>query len=252
MLCEAMRHRERCGIGHVVMSGRDQLVLLRPKDEMLVMAILVFPAEIRSAKDFDLESPAKSTPRKTRLAENLIQSWSHGRFHFASYENHYREHLQQLIEAKVAGREVVTPAEPEEAPVINLMDALRRSLARSSSKSKPAATAKRRERRRQNQNASVPRDRSRTSRPRAKQRSAGSGITSLLRGKRPHVPRRHHSAQAGGWRKNPAKAKPIVSSTTQMATKRKKRTFATSAATPSIPVNPNSPATTANRKKKIE
>jgi DNA end-binding protein Ku len=126
------------------MSGRDQLVLLRPKDEMLVMAMLLFPAEVRSAEDLDPQTSGKVDARKTRLAESLIQSWSHGRFRFASYENHYREHLQELIDAKVAGREIVSPAEPEQAPVINLMDALKRSLARTSSKSKPAAGAKRR------------------------------------------------------------------------------------------------------------
>jgi DNA end-binding protein Ku len=141
VLCEAMRHRDRCGIGQVVMSGRDQLVLVRPKDEMLVMAMLLYPAEVRSAEDFDLETARKIDPRKTRLAENVIQSWSHGRFRFSSYENHYREHLAELIEAKVAGRKVVTAAEPKEVPVINLMDALRRSLARTATK---ASSAKRR------------------------------------------------------------------------------------------------------------
>ncbi|HEX4144752.1 MAG TPA: Ku protein [Pirellulales bacterium] len=144
VLCDAMQHRERYGIGHVVMSGRDQLVLVRPTDEMLVMSMLLFPAEIRAAKDFDLETPKKVDARKTRLAENLIQSWSHERFRFASYENHYRERLQELIDAKVAGREVVTAAEPQRAPVINLMDALKRSLARTSGKSKPATAVKRR------------------------------------------------------------------------------------------------------------
>ncbi len=131
MLCEAMRHRERCGIGQVVMSGRDQLVLVRPEGGVLVMAMLLYPAEVRSAADFGLDTwSPKSMLRKTRPAESVIQSWSHGKFRFATYENHYREHLAALIEAKVAGRKVVTAAEPKEVPVINLMDALRRSLPR--------------------------------------------------------------------------------------------------------------------------
>jgi DNA end-binding protein Ku len=109
---------------------------------MLVMEMLLFPAEVRTAKDFELELPSKVDARKTRLAENLIQSWSQERFRFASYENHYRDRLQELIDAKVAGREIVSPAEPERVPVINLMDALKRSLARTSGKSKPATASK--------------------------------------------------------------------------------------------------------------
>ncbi len=69
----------------------------------------------------------------------MIRSWSHQKFRFAGYENHYREHLAKLIADKVAGREVVAPAQAEAPPVINLMDALRRSLARNGSKQKPAA-----------------------------------------------------------------------------------------------------------------
>ncbi len=134
VLCQAMQHQDRCGIGHVVMSGKEQLVLVRTAGEMLIMAMLVFPAEIRSAEQIELPQRAKVDARKTKLAENLIRSWSHERFDFDSYENDYRQQLAKLIAAKVAGREVVTPAaEAEAPPVINLMDALKRSLARGSS-----------------------------------------------------------------------------------------------------------------------
>jgi DNA end-binding protein Ku len=121
------------------MSGRDQLAAVRPQGELLVMAMLVYPAEIRAIGQIDLPERHKVDTRKTKLAENLIRSWSHERFRFASYENHYREHLAELIGEKVAGREVVSPAETEEAPVINLMDALKKSLARGATKPKQAA-----------------------------------------------------------------------------------------------------------------
>jgi DNA end-binding protein Ku len=133
VLCQAMQHQRRCGVGHVVMSGKEQLVLVRTEGELLMMAMLAFPAEIRSAEQIDLPKRAKIDARKTKLAEDLIRSWSHERFDFDSYENDYRQKLAKLIDDKVAGREVVTPvAEDDAPPVINLMDALKRSLARGS------------------------------------------------------------------------------------------------------------------------
>ncbi len=54
VLCQAMEHQQRWGVGQVTMSGREQLVLIRPHDEVLLMSVLVFPAEIRSAERIDL------------------------------------------------------------------------------------------------------------------------------------------------------------------------------------------------------
>ena len=65
-----------------------------------------------------------------QLAQTLIRSWFPSDFDFAAYEDRYREKLQELIEAKVQGREIVVPEEEEKPEVINLMDALKKSIHR--------------------------------------------------------------------------------------------------------------------------
>jgi DNA end-binding protein Ku len=134
VLAGALEHQERWGVGHVVMSGKDQIVLIRPRDNVLIMAMLNYAAEIRSAKELKAVAAEKVSPRKMKLAEDLVKSWSDKRFDFKRYEDRYRNRLAELIDAKGAGREVVTPEEEEESPVINLMDALKQSVAKARSR----------------------------------------------------------------------------------------------------------------------
>jgi DNA end-binding protein Ku len=127
---EAMQRQERWGIGHAVMFGRDQLALVRPIDQLLCMSLLNYEAEIRKPKDMedDVTDP-KLAPRKVELAEKLIETWTEEDFDFSAYKDTYQDKLKEMIEAKVAGREIVAPAaEGEEPEVINLMEALQASV----------------------------------------------------------------------------------------------------------------------------
>lgn len=128
LLQAAMVRQERSGIGQVVFSGKDQLVLVRPRGDLLVMSMLNYTAEIRSPEDVEgTQRAAKSTPRKLKLAEDLAKASATRHVDLARYEDRYRERVEELIKAKAGGKEVVAPAEDEEEPVINLMDALKRS-----------------------------------------------------------------------------------------------------------------------------
>jgi DNA end-binding protein Ku len=127
---EAMKRQKRWGIGRAVMFGRDQLALVRPIEELLCMSLLNYEAEIRKPEDLadDVAEP-KLAARKIELAEKLIETWTEDDFDFAEYKDTYQDQLKSLIEAKVAGRQVVAPASEEEEPeVINLMDALQASV----------------------------------------------------------------------------------------------------------------------------
>jgi DNA end-binding protein Ku len=129
LLEAAMEKKSRWGIGQVVFSGREQLALIRPLDGVLTMAMLNYDAEIRKPAEIKSEfTSAHTTPRKLKLAEDLVGKWHERKFDFSEYKDNYRKKVKQAIEAKEKGIEIEAPEE-EEGEVINLMEALQRSVA---------------------------------------------------------------------------------------------------------------------------
>jgi DNA end-binding protein Ku len=84
--------------------------------------------------------PAKVKPDEIKLAKQVIGNFE-GEFNLAEYRDEYQEELQRIIDAKIAGEEVVATAEETPPKVVNLMDALRQSLDRVSTGKKKAAKA---------------------------------------------------------------------------------------------------------------
>jgi len=130
IIAQAMERKDCWGIGQIVFSGKDQIVAVRPVDGRLHMAMLNYDEEIRTPNEI-LPRPKRVSGGKTvKLAESLIDSWYSDDFDFTSYDDNYRERVERLIHAKVKGHEVVAPDDEEEEPeVLNLMDALRKSVA---------------------------------------------------------------------------------------------------------------------------
>jgi DNA end-binding protein Ku len=144
VMAEAMEREERYGVGQVVFSGKEQLAMIRSVDGVLQMSMLNYDEEIKSPDEMAgaLKKP-KRINRQVQLAQALIRNWSTRDFDFTSYDDKYRKKVKNLLKAKVEGREVVTPGEEEEpAEVINLLDALKQSVAQA----KPRTSAKRRSR----------------------------------------------------------------------------------------------------------
>ena len=142
----------KVGVGKLALYGREYLVAVKPQEKGLVMYTLHHAAEIRGIDAVEeLGSvPAKVRPEEIRLARQVIATFD-APLNLSDYKDEYREGLQRIIDAKIAGEEVVATA-PEAPPkVVNLMDALKKSLdAVSSGKkktakaaAKPAAAAKR-------------------------------------------------------------------------------------------------------------
>jgi DNA end-binding protein Ku len=129
VIVTAMEREERNAVGRVVFSGKDQLVLLRPLERVLHMAMLNYDAEIHPPETLatSLKRPSRQS-RQVRLAQTLIREWADDKFDFGRYEDPYRERVGELIAAKVKGRELVTPDEEELPDVVNLMDALKKSV----------------------------------------------------------------------------------------------------------------------------
>jgi DNA end-binding protein Ku len=130
VVCEAMEREECWGIGQVVFSGKEQLALVRPDQHVLHMAMLRYDEEIRPpAEVIAAAEPPRVDRRKIQLAQTLVRSWFTDDFDFTEYDDRYREKVKALIDAKAKGREIVAPEERETPEVINLMDALKQSLA---------------------------------------------------------------------------------------------------------------------------
>jgi DNA end-binding protein Ku len=133
----------KVGIGKLALYGREYLVAVRPQDRGIVMYTLHHAAEIRSMDTVEeLNSVATTVkPDEMRLAKQVISTFE-GPLDLADYKDEYREGLQRIIDAKIAGEEIVAPAVEAPPRVVNLMDALKKSLdAVSTTKKKPAKAA---------------------------------------------------------------------------------------------------------------
>ncbi|HVA48009.1 MAG TPA: Ku protein [Pirellulales bacterium] len=151
VLCQAMQNEKRCGLGQIVISGREDLALLRPLEGMLTMSLLSYLAQVKPVAEFVEEvGEGKVSADELRLARTLIQQTSADEPKLDEYEDTYTQKFKEAIEAKIAGQEVVVGQAEEEVPVVNLMDALRKSLKRggtgrqSAAAPRPAAAARRR------------------------------------------------------------------------------------------------------------
>ena len=132
LLVKAMVETGRYAFAQVVFSGKEQVVLVRPMDGLLVMSMLSYEQEMKSKSEFEPEAPQVDVPKaEVAMAKSLIEMMSPeaGAFDFASYRNTYTDKLTQLIEAKMQGKEIVAPPAAEVPQVANLMEALQKSLA---------------------------------------------------------------------------------------------------------------------------
>jgi DNA end-binding protein Ku len=129
VIAEALAQEEKCGIGQMVFSSKEQLALVRPHKGILHLAMLNYDEEIREPAETigEIRKP-ENLKRKVELAQTLIKQWSSKDFDFTRYDDPYRERVQELIEAKLEGRTFKAPQEEKAPQVINLMDALKKSL----------------------------------------------------------------------------------------------------------------------------
>jgi DNA end-binding protein Ku len=131
VLHDAMVEMDRQAVAQVVMHGKEQVVLLRPTDGLLSMTLLNYEPQITKPATFEDEvSKPEIAPEEMKLAKTLIEASTPKKFDFSKYKDVYTDKLTQLIEAKVAGKEIVAPPAHEHAQIINLMDALKQSVAK--------------------------------------------------------------------------------------------------------------------------
>jgi DNA end-binding protein Ku len=142
LLCEAMQRAGKGAVARFATRGKQQLVLLRQADAGLVLHSLFYADEVRSFAEVDLGETVSFKDNEVDLAMQLIGQLASDTFDPAKYEDAYRTRALELIEQKVAGQEIaVSPAETPKAQIIDLMEALKASLAARGGKAEAASAA---------------------------------------------------------------------------------------------------------------
>ena len=138
LLYDAMKRTGYVGIAKVAMHNREHIVIFRPGAKGLLMHTMYYANEVRKVDEFHTDMSLVKD-KEVQLATTLIESLA-DTFQPEKYKDNYRENLLALIDAKVKGEELVTPPQPEGAKIIDIMEALKQSLA---AVKKPAASASR-------------------------------------------------------------------------------------------------------------
>jgi len=130
----------KAGIGKVAIHGREYLVAIRPHKQGMVMYTLHHAAEIRTIDQIDELREVRGTvnPAEMKLARQVIESFESD-LDLATYTDEYQEGLRAIIDAKVAGEEIVAQEEVAPPKVVDLMEALRKSLEQVNGGKKKAA-----------------------------------------------------------------------------------------------------------------
>ncbi|MGZ4590834.1 MAG: non-homologous end joining protein Ku [Actinomycetes bacterium] len=135
LLRDSLEKADRVAIVKVALRQRERLAMLRPRDGVLVMQTLLWPDEVREPRFDFLDQDVSVRPQELAMAESYISALS-GDFEPGEFSDEYRQALEQVIEAKAAGREMKAPVEeaPASGQVVDLMEALRRSVAEAKSR----------------------------------------------------------------------------------------------------------------------
>ena len=143
LLQEALEAEGQVGIAKVALRDKEHLATIRLKDDVFVLETMHWPDEIRTPAFEELDRNVDVRDSEVKMARQLIQQLSSD-FLPDEFRDEYREHLQALVEQKVDGQEITIVAEPEEEPtkVVDLMDALKASVAEAKKKSPAKSTKK--------------------------------------------------------------------------------------------------------------
>ncbi len=127
LLYNTLKRTGYVGVAKIAMHQREHIVIFRPGASGLMMHTMYFAHEVRKVEEFRTDTSLVKD-QEVKLAEMLVESLA-AEFQPEKYHDTYRDNLQKLIDAKINGQEVVTPPSVEPAKVIDIMEALKKSLA---------------------------------------------------------------------------------------------------------------------------
>jgi DNA end-binding protein Ku len=142
LLAEALKQTGRAALGQFAVRGQQHLVLLRPRDGVLVMEQLHYADELRSTSEVPV-GEGEIKPTELALAKQLIEQTSNEKFEPGKYRDTVRERVLEAIQQKVEGQEITAePAQDGSGKIIDLMEALKASLSRAQTE-EPESAARR-------------------------------------------------------------------------------------------------------------
>jgi DNA end-binding protein Ku len=135
LLSSALKESGKLGVGKVVLREREDVVMIAPKGDGIVLYKLRYPKEIRKIEDVPMVEKRKANHDEVKLAKSLIDSMTTD-FATMKLENKYNEAVREMVQAKIAGKEIVA-IEEVEPEVVDIMTALKQSIDQAKGKKKP-------------------------------------------------------------------------------------------------------------------
>ena len=124
-----MQEEQVGAIGRFVLAGKEKLCLIRPKGDALVLETLFVAEDVYSQAEIDEAAETEVKKAELDLARQLVESLVGAFEPKEQLTSEYRQDLRKLLEAKLAGEPIAEPEPAPEAPVIDLIDALKKSVA---------------------------------------------------------------------------------------------------------------------------
>lgn len=141
LLCEALRDSGKVGVGKVVLRDRENVVLLTPHKQGILLYKLRYPDEVRDISSVPkLDEEQQADTEQLKMANTLIDSMTK-KFEDINFEDRYNTALKDVIMSKIEGKEIVSYTE-EEPEVVDIMTALKQSIEQAKSEKKPMEKAK--------------------------------------------------------------------------------------------------------------
>jgi len=137
LLLDAMEESGYGAIAKLTMHQREHIVIIRPGSKGMTLHTMFYSNEIRAAESVPTDKIEVKAPEK-KLAMQLIESLA-APFEPQKYRDEYQENVRHMIAAKLKGQEITEVAQPHMAPVIDLMEALKKSIAEKHAPATPAA-----------------------------------------------------------------------------------------------------------------
>lgn len=139
LLHQTMAEEGRCAVAQVALSGKDQVVVLRPSQGLLLLCLMNYQSQLKDRSEFKAEIFVdQPQAEELKLAKMLLENTFAPELDLSVYQDTYTDKLREIAQAKVQGQQILKPAERPLPPTFNLIEALRKSLAKT--KPRKAAT----------------------------------------------------------------------------------------------------------------